>query len=275
MKTLKNHTLLYDAQCPLCVGYTNTFVQTGMLDENGRYPFQQIDKLTETNIDRARATNEIALVNTKTKEVYYGVDSLLRVLGSSFPWIERIGKWYLVHYLLNKLYAFISYNRKVIISNPPNEQNICDCEPTFNYPYRIIYIVFATLLSAVILTGYTNLLAGITYPSFYSFEISILIFQIPFQFLFLGSVKPKVLVNYTGHLVTVSFLGSLLLLPVWLVNTFIPLPLQTNILYFLLVATFLWFHHKQRVENLRLPSRLSMSWAAYRILLLLIIIYFS
>lgn len=271
MKTLKDHTLLYDEQCPLCVGYTKAFVYTGMLNKNGRHPFQQVNKLQYSTIDTKRAVNEIALINAKTQKVYYGLNSLLRVLGSSFPWIERAGRIPPLYYFLNKLYAFISYNRKVIISNPINTQNARDCEPTFNYAYRILYIVFAILFGAILLTGYNDLLMELGYHSNFYFEIIVLFLQIPFQYLFLKSGKPKVFINYAGHLVTVSLIGSLLMVPVWLLNSVIALPIQTNLLYFLLVATFLWFHHKKRVENLKLSPILSISWAIYRILLVILI----
>jgi predicted DCC family thiol-disulfide oxidoreductase YuxK len=41
MKTLKDHTLLYDATCPMCRLYTRAFVSSGMLDQEGRAPYQE------------------------------------------------------------------------------------------------------------------------------------------------------------------------------------------------------------------------------------------
>ncbi len=38
MKTLRNHTLIYDKECPMCNLYSKGFIQSGMLDENGRKP---------------------------------------------------------------------------------------------------------------------------------------------------------------------------------------------------------------------------------------------
>ncbi len=92
MKTLENQTLLYDEDCPLCQAYTSAFVKTGILDQNGKKPFTKITTEEAHFIDTERAANEIALIDTKNKTVIYGIDSLLKVLGNSFPFIATIGK---------------------------------------------------------------------------------------------------------------------------------------------------------------------------------------
>ncbi|HET6989996.1 MAG TPA: DUF393 domain-containing protein, partial [Bacteroidia bacterium] len=63
MKTLKNHTILYDADCPLCRAYTGAFIRTEMLDEKGRVPFQITGGAFCPGLDSSRAKNEIALLN--------------------------------------------------------------------------------------------------------------------------------------------------------------------------------------------------------------------
>ena len=120
MKTLKNQTLLYDEDCPLCSLYTTGFIKANMLDENGKKAFVNLTEAEQEIIDLDRAKNEIALVNTLDKTVLYGMDSLLRILGHSFPWIEKLGHFKPVNYFLRKLYKLISYNRKVIIPSKPN-----------------------------------------------------------------------------------------------------------------------------------------------------------
>ena len=64
MKTLKDHVILYDAECPMCKVYTHAFTTSGMLDKTGRAPYQQIPESACPVVDRQRAVNEIALVNT-------------------------------------------------------------------------------------------------------------------------------------------------------------------------------------------------------------------
>jgi predicted DCC family thiol-disulfide oxidoreductase YuxK len=114
MKILKNNILIYDCECPMCTIYSGAFIKTGMLDKNGRMPYHQITEPVKQLIDSNRSRNEIALVNIEKKEVIYGLDSLLHILGNSFPVIKTIFRFAPLYWLMKKVYSFISYNRKVI-----------------------------------------------------------------------------------------------------------------------------------------------------------------
>ena len=157
MKTLDNHTLLYDEDCPMCNVYTAGFIKANMLDNQGRKPFVNITAEEANYIDIQRAKNEIALVDTQNKRVYYGIESLLKVIGNSFPWMEKVGNWKPISYFLKKLYKFISYNRKVIVPSKPKIEHKINCIPDFNIKYRLFYIVFATLFTALVLFQYHHL----------------------------------------------------------------------------------------------------------------------
>ena len=115
MKTLENHTLLYDKDCPMCEVYSSTFIKCGMLEKDGRENFSQMSEKNEILIDYNRAKNEIALINQNSREVSYGLDSLLVIIGNSFPTLEKIGRIKPIYWFFKKFYSFISYNRKVIV----------------------------------------------------------------------------------------------------------------------------------------------------------------
>lgn len=105
MKTLKNHTLIYDNECPMCNIYSKGFTACGMLDENGREAFSEMTLKSKSIVDFNRAKNEIALVDHDKNEVVYGLDSLLLIIGSSFPLLERIARiqplyWFFRSYIL-------------------------------------------------------------------------------------------------------------------------------------------------------------------------------
>ena len=95
MRTLRNYALIYDDQCPICQVYTKALVVTGVFEKKGREAYQVMDNQTCTLIDKDRARNEIALVNKKTGEVNYGLDSLLKVTYYIFPFAKYIFKHYL------------------------------------------------------------------------------------------------------------------------------------------------------------------------------------
>ena len=114
MKTLQNHTLIYDNECPMCNIYSKGFIKSGMLDESGREAFTELSFKNKNLIDFNRAKNEIALVDHSKNKVIYGLDSLLLIIGNSFPTLEKIARIQPLYWFFKKLYSFVSYNRKQI-----------------------------------------------------------------------------------------------------------------------------------------------------------------
>lgn len=51
MRTLKDHVILYDEECPMCKLYTSAFVKSGMLEETGRTCYQQLPAPVATHVD--------------------------------------------------------------------------------------------------------------------------------------------------------------------------------------------------------------------------------
>ncbi|MEM9678839.1 MAG: hypothetical protein AAF901_00835 [Bacteroidota bacterium] len=271
MKTLEHETLLYDKDCPLCQVYTKGFVKTGMLDQNGRQPYSEISSGDQTYVDMKRATDEIALINRKNKTVTYGIDSLLKVIGHSFPWIEKVGHFAPVHFFLRKLYAFISYNRKVIIPSKVSKLTAIQCIPNFNYRYRLLFIGLIGVIVSLILNGFYQSISYVK-SSIFLFELCFVLGQLPFQTLFILKADPETKVNYYGNVMTISLFGSLLVLPVSLLNIFFPLGDIVLTSYFGIVVSIMFFEHERRVELLAYPKYLSYTWILYRLLLLPIIL---
>lgn len=271
MKTLDNQTLLYDDDCPLCSLYTTGFIKAGMLDENGKKPFVNLTNEEQTFIDIQKASDEIALVDNKNKTVIYGIDSLLKVIGNSFPWMEKVGNIPPIKFLLKKLYSFISYNRKVIIPNKKVSENVLQCVPSFNYKYRIIYIGFATIMTALTLYHYSELIPNLPKGNFNS-ELILAFGQIIFQSIFLLKFDKKTILNYAGNLLTVSLLGSLFLTPILILNLFTNLPEKIVLSWFALTVLIMFVEHFRRIRLLELPSFLCYTWVIYRVMALIIIL---
>ncbi|MBS7232028.1 hypothetical protein KHA90_13435 [Flavobacterium psychroterrae] len=271
MKTLENQTLLYDEDCPLCSLYTTGFVKSGMLDENGRKSYCQLSEEEQNFVDLKRAPNEIALIDNKTKTVIYGIDSLLKVVGFSFPLIEKLGTTKPVHLILRKLYSFVSYNRKVIIPGEIKEENKLQCTPDFNYKYRFIFIGFALTITTFVLFGYSNLIPGLPKSSFLR-EAALAFGQIVFQSLFLLKLDKKAIMNYAGNLMTVSLMGSLILVPMLILNQFVSVPETLVLGWFAITVLIMFKEHFRRIKILKLPFYLSYTCVLYRILALLFIL---
>ena len=160
MKTLKFHLILFDAECPMCRMYTHAFVKTGMLDNDGRAAYQELPAQACPMLDRQRAVNEIALVNQDTGEVTYGIESLFKVFAVSIPVLKPLFVFRPFVWLMSKIYAFIAFNRRVIIPAPV-AANSFELQPTFKLNYRLAYLFFTWLLTAIVLSAYARLMPGL------------------------------------------------------------------------------------------------------------------
>ncbi len=206
MRILENQTLLYDEDCPLCRINTSGFINAGMLDENGKKPYCQLSDEEHNFIDVKRASNEIALVDNENKTVIYGIESLLKVIGFSFPWMEKIGNIKPIKYFLKKLYSFISYNRKVIIPSKINKEIKLQCIPDFSYKYRILYTLLAIIVSSLLVNQFNIKLRFLE-------TIFCIISLVVIQTLLLFKFSKEIVLNYVGNFTTSILFGSLLLIP--------------------------------------------------------------
>ncbi|MBS1501441.1 MAG: DUF393 domain-containing protein [Bacteroidetes bacterium] len=269
MKTLKNHIILYDAECPMCKLYTGQFIKRGMLGSEGRAPYQQMPAAVCPYVDRQRAVNEIALVNTETGEVEYGVKSLFKVIAHSFPVLALLFNFSPFIWLMSKAYSFISYNRRVIAPSAADTHS--DIDPTFSLKHRIAYLFFTCFVVGLVLTHYAHLLTSYVPIGNPYREYLICSGQVVFQGIIVSLYSPDKRWDYLGNMMTISFAGALLLVPVILLSYFIHWPLFFP-LYFMLVAGLMFLEHVRRTRLLQLGWLLSVTWVMYRIILLLIIL---
>jgi hypothetical protein len=273
MKTLENHIVLFDDQCPMCRVYTKTFVATGMLDDNGRASYQnKLDNVCPI-IDKQRAVNEIALVDLKNGEVTYGIKSLFKIIGNACPVFNPLFSFTPFVWLMSKVYAFISYNRRVII---PAEHagDAFAYQPTFKKHYRIAYLLFTWFCTGYILTAYTHLLSGVVPEGGALREYFFCGGQIIFQAAVISTFKKEKTWQYLGNMMTISFAGSLLLTIMLSIIHWFTIPPIIAVLYFMAVAGLMFLEHIRRTKLLQLGWKLTMTWFIYRVLLLIAILIF-
>ncbi len=272
MRTLVDYKLMIDKDCPMCRAYGNTFEKTGMLEKGACSPYQLVDTETTNKIDMRKARNEIALYNTKTHEVIYGLDSLVYIITHSFGFLKPILQSPPIDYFLRKLYKFISFNRKIIAPSTMkvDERN---CSPDLNIKYRLLYIAFVVLVSSTVLFFFTkpiNHLFG--WQSLIGREFLICAGQILWQSIVLQGVLKTKLLDYIGNMMTVSMVGTLLLLPLCFTNSLSPI---FHLVYFGLVVGFMFIEHIRRCSILRIGLIPSISWAIYRLLVIIIIQFWA
>ena len=270
MKTLANHLLLFDAECPVCDAYSRALVKKGIITNDGRKAYQ--DNLnTETCplVDRQRAVNEIALVNLQTGEVSYGAESILRLYAVQYPILKELLTLQPLMWLLNKLYAFISLNRRVIL--PPTKQ-LFGLQPALKIHYRIAYLVITWFITAAILTKYTLLLTDFIPVGGSLREYFICGGQFIFQGIVISFIAKQKRWDYLGNMMTISFTGALLLGLMLILAPLIGHHQIVYLGYFMAVAGLMFLEHIRRSKLLQLGWWLTISWAVYRLLVLLIIL---
>jgi len=260
--------LLYDEGCPLCNWYTKAFVKHDFISNETRLPYSQAVLENKLQFNHELAKNKIALVNAENNETLYGIDSLLYILGTKMPWIQKIGQWEPIHFLLVQIYSFISFNRKAIAPVHVCETN-CSCDPSVSYFWRIIYILFATSIIHFSVGYYffqflNAHLVENPVPDFILFGS-----QFVFQFASFRLLKQRDFYTYAGHLTTVSLIGALLLIGIGLVLTLLQ-NLGINIgllapLGFGVVLTAMFLIHYTRIKKLGFSGYLTLSWIIFRI----------
>jgi predicted DCC family thiol-disulfide oxidoreductase YuxK len=270
MKTLGNFTILYDAECPMCKMYTNVFVQVGLLDKNGREAYQQLSPEACPMVDRQRAVNEIALINQETGEVTYGIKSLFKIIGNAMPVFKPLFNFSPFVWVMGKLYSFLSYNRRVII---PSVGDGFEMQPTFKLKYRVAYLVFAWAVTSYILTRYAGLLQGVVPVGNLYREYLICGGQIFFQGVIISLIFNEKKWEYLGNMMTISFGGALLLLPMLALARIIGQQPIIYAGYFMLVAGLMFLEHIRRSKLLNIGWTLTISWAIYRAIVLLAILF--
>ena len=158
-----NKLLIYDADCPMCRVYTKGLVIAGALSAEQRSSSNAlINKEIVAKLDPVRSRHEIPLVDLDTGETHYGVDAVLTVLEGRWPRFSRFVREMMLFELARRFYAFISYNRRIIVPAVAERQSILDLAPDFNAGYRIVFLVLlytALLVSHLAAVGHFDPLA--------------------------------------------------------------------------------------------------------------------
>jgi hypothetical protein len=268
---ITNHQLLIDADCPMCKLYGKGFEKYGLVEKGTCSPYQTTTAATAKFVDMKRAKNEIALHNIQTGETVYGIKAFQKILIERFEWLKHPFGSKPIEWLLQKLYKFVSMNRKVIAPSP-QRASVWDCLPDLNVKYRIFFLFFGVLLSSIILNAYLppiNTLMG--WETHFGTEFLVCAGQIFWQSAFLWRLGREKLLNYLGNMITVSIIGSLLLLPVLLLSKFVSLSANASLGYFLFIVLGMMAEHFRRTKMLDISILATASWLVYRLFILVLL----
>jgi hypothetical protein len=223
MKTNATKALIYDDDCPLCISYTRAFVKLGILAPEERVPFSKLRSDLHQQIGRRGQGNEIPLVDLNGGETLYGVDALLCLLSRRWPWIGKLFGSRALYRPTRALYALFSYNRRVIFANETCSVH-GGCGPDFHTGYRLGFVVFAALFSALISWLFGNAVQQST--GLFSGMEMLLICGAGWAIVMLAEAVIRRVANgetlhtpgsglltHFGHLATLQIIGVLILVP--------------------------------------------------------------
>ena len=264
MKALKNHLILFDAECPMCRMYTNAFVKSGMIENEGRVAYQEMPQEVCPLVDQQRAVNEIALVNTETGEVSYGIKSLFKLFAVAIPVLKPLFVFAPFVWLMSKVYAFIAFNRRVIVP-ADNKENGFAFQPTFKLNYRLAYLVFTWAITAYIISSYAELIRGLLPDGDIYREYWICGGQIFFQGAIVSIIAKDKKWEYLGNMMTISFAGALLLIPGLMLASLFTFNPLFYVAYFIAVEGLMLLEHIRRSNLLNLGYILTITWVLYRV----------
>ncbi len=266
---VKAQYLLYDENCPLCVWYTRLFVKYGFIQNETRISYQKAIASESLSFDEERAKSEIALV-TEGESTTYGVDSMLKVMANRWSIVRTIGRFFPIYWMLQVLYRFISFNRKIIA--PTICKDNCSCTPKFHPFWRAMFIVFCGVMTYWLVGNYFNsALSVYLRNNKFSHEFTLFAAQLLFQTAVFKLLKQHDLYTYLGHISFISLLGALALGGSQVVlATMSSFGLETALLAPVIlgvVVSLMLIEHIRRVKLLGLSSWLTVSLLVFRILI--------
>ena len=135
--------------------------------------------------------------------------------------------------------------------------------------YKISFLIWCVLLSSFILNAFSQLIPKyLTVRYDYKFEMIMVIAQVGFQWLFMITSSWNQRISYMFIALTVSMVGSLLLIPLLLFNSLILVSQETAVIYFFVVVFTIFLLHYKLLRRYSLPFHLTLTWILYRSFLL-------
>lgn len=167
-------------------------------------------------------------------------------------------------------HPFIKATKEVLFS--PTDFDWQAYQKTPHLIWRWLYIILAWLVISILLGYYGELLIPVVPDQTFYREFVMAAIQILFQTALIGHLAKGKLVPYLGNMMSVSLIGSVLLLPVILLAYLFSwnAPWVFTGYFLVVVAIIIWIH-KRRVEILELHWFITVSWVIYRLILLALI----
>lgn len=138
---------------------------------------------------------------------------------------------------------------------------------------KLFSIVACIVITAFTLSKYAKLIQHLLSIEYnWQFEIRMVLGMLIFQYPFIHKKTWSIKLDYFFKMLLASLVGSAMLWPLLLANSYVHFSDTINIIYFFAVVTIMFFIHKNIVTKMKLPFYLSYTYILYRFIILLFII---
>ncbi len=135
-------------------------------------------------------------------------------------------------------------------------------------------IAICIAVTVTILNRYATLIQHLLSVKYdWRFELLMVLGMILFQYPFIRTRTGREKLNYYFNMLLVSLFGAFMLMPLLILDHYSDRGDAFNIVYFFIVVLIMFFEHKRRVTKLQLPGIISYTWALYRLIILVFILY--
>jgi predicted DCC family thiol-disulfide oxidoreductase YuxK len=205
--------LVYDGECPMCIGLTRLYLHLGWVSADRRIAFQDVEGELAVALVEAGIRNEMAVVEPDSGRILSGVPGLFRLLEETWarPFVRLLDRPVLREICV-VLYRFIGFNRR-FLSLPRPRAIRCACEPDPHAGYNLALVALALALTAAAVAG-TDRVWSARAPALPIEESLLLLGRALILLLFLGvalTVPPALRLRALGH-ASMGLLYSALLL---------------------------------------------------------------
>ncbi|QDK81659.1 hypothetical protein EXU85_24825 [Spirosoma sp. KCTC 42546] len=201
--------IVYDESCPMCRLYTKGMVAADTSGCLTRVSSSKLPpELVINRLDKQRARHEIPMIDLDGGETLYGVDTWIYAVGQMNQQLQKLLSLNWLKLMLQKIYAFISYNRRIIITSPPGRWQLLDLQPDFHAGQRLAFILFIFgLTTSLWFSGNSSAWP----PALFLVTVG----QLAAVKLYLltqpSANTTETVLDYTGHLGMSLFLGVLII----------------------------------------------------------------
>ncbi len=200
--------IIYDENCPMCRVYTKGMVA---VDNSGNTHRIGSNHLTDPTIisrlDPQRARHELPMVDLDGGETLYGVDTWAWAFGRQNEGVRRLLSLNYLRTILQAVYAFISYNRRIIVPQQPGRWDLFDLTPDFRPGYRLAFaaLVLVLTVTAVVHTAAIGYVDG----PFFAFLIGQLLVVGLYACIRRSANWQESFLDYAAHLGLCFLIGGL------------------------------------------------------------------